>query len=69
MQWILDNWILTLLIVAMLAMHLTGHCGGKGHKKKGDSQRGEDGDAKLREATAPRDRKADETAQRDEPEV
>jgi len=35
MQWLIDNWILVLLIGGMGAMHLFGHGhGGHGKKKK-----------------------------------
>tara|TARA_R110002096_G_scaffold22170_12_gene71650 strand:+ start:15274 stop:15444 length:171 start_codon:yes stop_codon:yes gene_type:complete len=36
MQWLIDNWVLTLLFVGMGAMHLFGHGHGGhgGHGKK-----------------------------------
>ena len=36
MQWLLDNWILVLFGVGMLAMHLFGHGHGGHGGKKGD---------------------------------
>jgi len=43
MQWLLDNWLLLLLGVGMIAMHLFGH---GGHGDKGDK-----GDKGVKPAT------------------
>ena len=52
MQWIVDNWLILLLIGGMLAMHLFGHGHGHGkHKPKpkdkagAASEPGQDDDA------------------------
>jgi hypothetical protein len=68
MQWILDNWLLILLVGGMGAMHLFGHGHGKG-RKKGDTQNPEDSGAKSAKAPAPQDKKADDMASRSDPEM
>ena len=53
MQWLLDNWIIVLLVGGMIGMHLFGHGGhGGGHRrgkhKQGDAETTDDVSGKTR---------------------
>ena len=39
MQWLSENWVFVLVVIAMVAMHLFGHGGHGGHgRRRGESE-------------------------------
>lgn len=48
MEWLSENWVFLLVVIAMTAMHLFGHGGHGGHGSHGGGRRRDAGDERKR---------------------